>query len=163
MLLVLLLACSPGPQPSHAEHHTRRSASGSCYRYQGDTTPLAGCRCHASCAACGYSVDPTLPQDCTSCANGQPVFQIYNDGTGLCSDRPPSLVAERAALMDLYVATGGARWSSQQGWGTASDHCTWSGVQCYLGGYVERLSLVRAGLSGTVPSGLADLVLMRQL
>jgi hypothetical protein len=37
---------------------------------------------------------------------------------------------DRAALVDLYTATGGAGWTYKAGWNTAAGVCTWFGVTC---------------------------------
>jgi hypothetical protein len=47
----------------------------------------------------------------------------------------PTAAAQRAALVDLYIATAGSTWSDKIGWAnhaTGSDPCdnSWSGVAC---------------------------------
>jgi hypothetical protein len=47
----------------------------------------------------------------------------------------PTAAAQRAALVDLYMATSGSTWSINTGWAnhaTGSDPCDngWSGVEC---------------------------------
>jgi hypothetical protein len=47
----------------------------------------------------------------------------------------PTAPAQRAALVELYIATNGSGWSNRAGWqdyATASDPCDngWSGVTC---------------------------------
>ena len=37
---------------------------------------------------------------------------------------------DRAALVDLYTATGGAGWTDNTGWNTPAGVCTWFGVTC---------------------------------
>jgi hypothetical protein len=47
----------------------------------------------------------------------------------------PTAAAQRAVLVDLYIATNGSTWSTKTGWQdhtTGSDPCdnSWSGVTC---------------------------------
>jgi hypothetical protein len=47
----------------------------------------------------------------------------------------PTLASDRAALVELYVATGASVWTTKVGWqsyANGSDPCdnTWSGVTC---------------------------------
>lgn len=47
----------------------------------------------------------------------------------------PTAAAQRAALVDLYLATNGSGWSTNTGWvdyGSGSDPCddSWAGVTC---------------------------------
>lgn len=67
--------------------------------------------------------------------------------------------AERAALLDLYDATGGD-WVSDSGWGgVAGSECSWFGVTCD-GGSVTGLSLTANGLRGELPVSVEDLTLL---
>ena len=42
-------------------------------------------------------------------------------------------LVERAALIDLYMSTGGPSWTMSSGWMSGSHPCSWYGVGC-LGG-----------------------------
>ena len=53
-----------------------------CFKDPGEGIP--GCECHASCATCGYTDDPTGADDCIACADGIAVVPVYPDGTGTC-------------------------------------------------------------------------------
>ena len=55
--------------------------------------------------------------------------------------------AERDALMDIYNDNGGASWTTQTGWNTAADVCTWYGVTCIVG-HVTELNLASNNLIG---------------
>ena len=57
-----------------------------CYSSPG--IAINGCRCHSSCASCGYSSLPTDAEHCVTCANNSTVEQIREDGTGRCPDAP---------------------------------------------------------------------------
>ena len=54
----------------------------SCFKDLGEGIP--GCKCHASCAMCGYTNVPTDANDCITCADGGAVVSVYPDGTGTC-------------------------------------------------------------------------------
>jgi len=41
--------------------------------------------CHASCKSCGYSDDPSGPNDCIECNPGYKHKKVYEDGTGSCT------------------------------------------------------------------------------
>merc|ERR1719506_2224284 len=53
--------------------------------FEDNQTGIPGCECHASCASCGYTDDPTGPADCIACADGGAVVPVYHDGTGWCN------------------------------------------------------------------------------
>jgi len=64
--------------------------------------------------------------------------------------------AECEALVALYRATNGPRWSDNDGWLATSTPCTWYGVSC-ADGHVTALGLSSNELRGGVPSDLGDL------
>jgi hypothetical protein len=37
---------------------------------------------------------------------------------------------ERQTLIEFFAATGGARWTNHDGWGTSTPVCSWYGVFC---------------------------------
>jgi hypothetical protein len=41
---------------------------------------------------------------------------------------------EKAALLDIYDATGGPGWRNNSNWGTPAGACTWYGVSCNADG-----------------------------
>ena len=71
-----------------------------------------------------------------------------------------------SALVALYEGTGGAAWTSNDGWmgdpDGKGDPCTtsWYGVTCSSDGEVTRLHAVNNNLNGTLPTQLGDLTLM---
>ena len=77
--------------------------------------------------------------------------------------------AERAALDELYNATGGPWWvlNGPNNWRTEPCHCNWTGVSCDTADdgagcderFVTRLVLQGANLTGTLPDGLSALSL----
>jgi len=69
--------------------------------------------------------------------------------------------AEREALIDFYLATGGDEWIGNSGWlGEPGTECDWHGVQCASPGgnyFVLRLMLPENNLTGQLPDSLAGL------
>jgi len=66
------------------------------------------------------------------------------------------------ALVQLYAATGGDSWTTNTGWGTATDPCGWYRVECSESS-VTALHLFDTGLTGTIPPELFDLHELRVL
>ena len=63
----------------------------------------------------------------------------------------------RRLLMDFYNATSGPRWTINNGWGSASDHCNgWYGVTCSSTGEIKEILVVNNGLSGSLPASLSS-------
>lgn len=70
---------------------------------------------------------------------------------------------ERAALVDLFQATGGQSWFDNSNWlDDEGTECEWYGVNC-LDGTVLSLSLRDNGLNGELPDSLTELVSLRFL
>jgi len=87
--------------------------------------------------------------------------QVLRRGTGVpctpeCLDVTEIPEAECEALVALYRATNGPRWSDNDGWLATSTPCTWYGVSC-ADGHVTGLGLSSNELRGGVPSDLGDL------
>ena len=86
-------------------------------------------------------LDPTLP-----------------DGIGLASDR------ERAVLVSLYWATGGANWENNTNWLINTYPLDqWYGVTTDDEGWVTGLDLAYNGLTGAIPEALGQLDSLRSL
>ena len=86
-------------------------------------------------------LDPTLP-----------------DGIGLATDR------ERAVLVSLYWATGGANWENNTNWLINTYPLDqWYGVTTDDEGWVTELDLADNGLTGAVPEELGQLDSLRSL
>ena len=64
---------------------------------------------------------------------------------------------ERAALVALYEATDGTNWLNNENWLTDVALGEWYGVDTDRSGRVERLRLLRNGLSGAIPPELGNL------
>lgn len=77
--------------------------------------------------------------------------------------------AERSALVALYNATGGARWTDRTGWaGAAGTECSWAGVACGVSGNtggttVTGLDLSENNLVGSLPASLKNLTNLQSL
>lgn len=73
---------------------------------------------------------------------------------------PPT---ERAALMELFNATGGPNWKRNAGWGSKSSPCEWEGVWCdFLDGdegrrVISHLNLSDNNMRGVLPDSIASL------
>ena len=65
--------------------------------------------------------------------------------------------SERAALLALYNATGGAGWTRNTNWNTTAPVRDWYGVTTDSGGHVVSLYLYNNALSGQVPAQIGDL------
>lgn len=64
---------------------------------------------------------------------------------------------ERDALRVAGAGLGGPGWvGNRSGW-THADCCAWPGVTCSERGRVKSLALAHRGLSGTIPTALAEL------
>ncbi len=92
------------------------------------------------------------------CSAGVAQAQVDCSATGTTG--VPQIECE--ALMALYLGAGGAGWSDNSNWDTASAVGTWFGV-VVAGGRVTRLSLVANGLTGTIPPELGNLANLTDL
>ena len=68
-----------------------------------------------------------------------------------------SAASDRAALVALYDATGGAEWVHGTNWKTTQPLRQWYGVQTNSRGRVIGLNLKENGLAGTIPAALGNL------
>ena len=59
------------------------------------------------------------------------------------------------ALAQLYHSLGGTSWTLSTGWGSGSC-CGWYGITC-MAGRVQKISLAKNGLTGSVPEALFSL------
>jgi len=74
--------------------------------------------------------------------------------------------AERAALLDLFAATNGDRWTRRDWWQTPGKECSWHGVVCgriHGRTHVVRVELAHNNLRGTIPASLARLMRLAAL
>ena len=71
--------------------------------------------------------------------------------------------SDRAALVALYNATGGANWTNNGNWLTDVPIGEWHGIEVDGGGRVIRLSLFENDLNGPIPSQLGDLAALTHL
>ena len=79
------------------------------------------------------------------------------DGNSLYSSTTALSANEKAVLLALYDAAGGANWTNNSGWlGADGTQCSWYGISCNTEGVAE-INLIANGLVGTIPSSLSQL------
>ena len=71
--------------------------------------------------------------------------------------QPTGPDSDRAALIALYNATGGANWTNRTNWLSNSPISDWRGVTTNDDGRVTAISLKENGLKGQLPAALGDL------
>ena len=74
-----------------------------------------------------------------------------------------NVTADRAALVALYNATGGANWTINTNWLTNAALSEWHRVETDEDGRVTALRLVANGLTGEIPPELGDLANLQVL
>ena len=74
-----------------------------------------------------------------------------------------NVTADRAALVALYNATGGANWTINTNWLTNAALSEWHRVETDEDGRVTALRLVANGLTGEIPVELGDLANLQVL
>ena len=74
------------------------NGSEKCFENEGDTTTITGCRCHESCATCGYSNFPVTDKDCITCPNGEDATPVFSDGRGYCEFTPMNVSESNACV-----------------------------------------------------------------
>ena len=74
-----------------------------------------------------------------------------------------SVASDRAALVALYNATGGASWSTSTNWLSDRPLDEWHGVTTNSDGRVARLVLANNQLTGAIPATLGDLTNLQTL
>jgi len=118
------IAPSPSLSPSPSTGET------GCYALSTDTTPIAGCTCHETCAKCGYFNWPNTDDDCVTCADPSvTVTAVYGDGTGYCTPYtgiPPRAGADVAGS-PCYHVIGSDDPASKQRRGTVRFFCDKTG------------------------------------
>ena len=71
--------------------------------------------------------------------------------------------SDRAALEELFAATGGDNWSRNDLWGSGAPLSRWHGVTTDSDGRVVRLELPSNGLSGELPEAIGQLAHLQRL
>ena len=79
------------------------------------------------------------------------------------TDDEGTVATDKAALVALYNATGGADWTNSTNWNTASALDTWAGVTTDTSGRVTEVALYRNNLEGSLPAKLGELTHLREL
>src|SRR5699024_4919239 len=70
---------------------------------------------------------------------------------------PKNVSSDRAALMDLYEATGGEHWDNNSGWGEGEPSNEWYGIKTNGQGRVIRVDLWKNNLKGQLPESVGNL------
>ena len=76
---------------------------------------------------------------------------------------PQAVSPDRATLVALYNATGGANWTNNTNWLTTAPIGQWHGVTTDSQGRVTNLDLADNQLSGTIPTQLVNLANLEEL
>ncbi|MCE2423451.1 MAG: leucine-rich repeat domain-containing protein [Gemmatimonadetes bacterium] len=94
-----------------------------------------------------------------------PAFAVAVGWFGLVTEvaAQGSAAADRAALVAVYDATGGAAWGHTTNWNTNVPLRQWYGVQTDTRGRVVGLDLAENGLTGTIPAALGNLDRLQSL
>ena len=74
-----------------------------------------------------------------------------------------TVATDRAALVALYDATGGANWTNSTNWKSTEALSEWFRVGTDADGRVTELLLYENGLSGEIPAALGDLASLQRL
>jgi len=100
----------------------------------------------------------------TAIAPGSVAISAQASGTGLIATaRIVVNVSERFALVTLYTAAGGSRWTRSDNWLTDAPIGQWHGVTGDAEGRVTGLDLSGIGLEGRLPEEFAYLTNLRHL
>ena len=70
---------------------------------------------------------------------------------------------ERAALMDLYISTGGDNWLRNDNWCSDKPVSEWYGITHNGVGIIRGIDLSNNNLNGTIPGSIANLKHLEQL
>jgi len=79
-----------------------------------------------------------------------------NASCSFCSSTQTAGDASCGTLESIFYKTEGINWSDQSGWLSASDPCSWHGLEC-TEGQVTKLSLPDNNLSGDIPEEIGNL------
>ena len=91
------------------------------------------------------------------------VFAAFLLLTGGNAYAQGSVATDRAALVAIYNATGGANWKTNTNWLSEESLSEWHGVNTDENGRVTALVLESNELSGEIPAELGDLTNLEKL
>ena len=74
-----------------------------------------------------------------------------------------NVAADRAALVALYNATGGASWTTNTAWNSSDPLGDWHGVTTNADGRVTSLIVANNNLTGSLPAELGNLSELEEL
>jgi len=86
-------------------------------------------------------------------------FEVYIDNIQIIDTSDPT--PDRDTLVELYNALNGSGWINP--WDLNDDYTTWDGVIIDNDNRVIGLNLVARGLSGTIPSSIQNLQLLKNI
>ena len=96
-------------------------------------------------------------QNASLCVPATEAFRSWMTRMGFNADRDGAFCSEdRQALLGLHEALDGSNWTNSN-WGDDADVRTWRGVKVDSDVRVTELRLGSSGLSGRIPTVLADL------
>ena len=87
----------------------------------------------------------------------------WRGGEALCMPSAGDAATDRAALVALYNATGGANWGNNGNWLSNAPMGEWHGVTTDSDGRVTHLDLRTNQLTGEIPAELGDLTNLTEL
>ena len=90
-------------------------------------------------------------------------LQAIPNWSGPDCEQVKAIASDRAALVALYNATDGPNWTDNTNWLSDEPLRKWHGVGTNESGRVDRLSLDKNGLSGSIPPELGDLANLERL
>ena len=100
----------------------------------------------------------------TAVAPGSATISVQASEAGLTATARIAVnVSGKFALVTLYNATGGSRWTISDNWLTDAPVGQWHGVTADADGRVIELDLSRIGLEGRLPEEFAHLTSLRRL
>ena len=143
----------------------------------------AGIICHLGALDFGDSLEVTLQyelavcrEELLECATGVELetittsFSVESDVEDHALENNSWVVTtkvrespDRAALVALYNAMGGANWTQQRYWLSGKPVGDWYGVTTDVAGRVTGLDLYYVGLNGPLPAVVGDLTYLQEL
>ena len=162
-LAIAAVACQgPGqviPTPTAAPPVTERDAT---VVATSTTVPPVTER-DATVVATSTAVPPVTERDATVVVTSTTVPPVTERDATVEPSRLEDATADRAVLIELYNATGGANWRNNDHWLTDEPIGDWYGVTTDADGRVLHLDVSQNNLTGTIPPELGSLANLEKL
>ena len=162
-LAIAAVACQgPGqviPTPTAAPPVTERDAT---VVATSTTVPPVTERA-ATVVATSTAVPPVTERDATVVVTSTTVPPVTERDATVEPSRLEDATADRAVLIELYNATGGANWRNNDHWLTDEPIGDWYGVTTDADGRVLHLDVSQNNLTGTIPPELGSLANLEKL